>query len=210
MTSAETWAAYAEATIYLGAPDGTVRVEWAPAGHQAGTFPGPAGQALYVVTAFNPGGAVCDPSENARGQIALEQELKRVGLDCWPAAGGDPSWAHVEPSVAVIGIDREAALALGSRYDQEAIFELTPRHRTVLSCRDGRQTTTGWRIDELRSDHPEAGRAHTGRQIAMSAHAANPLAGAGMSGRSLVGHHAIAAPGSTTPTLPTPRTGTWF
>jgi hypothetical protein len=150
-------------------------------------FPGPAGQALYVVTACNPAGAVRDPSENARGQVALEQELRRAGLQWWPAAGGDPPWAHVEPSVAVIGIDPEAALALGSRYGQEAIFELTPRYRTVLSCQDGRQTTTGWRIDQLRSDRPEAARARTGRQIAPGACAADPLAGAGKSGRSVIG-----------------------
>jgi len=187
MTAADRWPAYTESVVYFAAPDGTVRVGWAPAGHQAGTFPGRAGYALYVVTAFNPGGAFRDPSENGRAQVALEDELRRAGLKCWRAAGGDPAWSHVEPSVAVIGIDRAAALAIGRRYGQEAIFELTSRHRTILSCRDGKKSTTGWRIDQLCTDHPEAGRAHTGRQLAVGAHIANPLAGTGMSGPSPVG-----------------------
>jgi Protein of unknown function (DUF3293) len=127
--SAGGWAAYAEAIVYFAAPEGTMRVEPYPLGH-AGVLPGAAREALYIVTAWNPDGSDRDARDNARAQATLEQELTRAGLEYWTAAGGDPAWSHVEASVAVIGIDRATALALGRRYRQEAIFELTPRFRS--------------------------------------------------------------------------------
>ena len=40
-------------------------------------------------------------------------------------SGGNPSWTHVEPGAAVIGMDEADAVALGAEFGQEAIFVLT-------------------------------------------------------------------------------------
>jgi hypothetical protein len=57
---------------------------------------------------------------------------------------GDPSWTHVEPGVAVLGMDEADALVLGAEFGQDAIFVLTPADRRVVGCVDRRVTATGW------------------------------------------------------------------
>ena len=83
------------------------------------------------------------------------KELKEQSLTVWPAAGGDPSWTHVEDSAAVIGMDEAEAMALGAQFGQEAIFVLTPADRQVVGCAQRRIVATGWSI-EPEADVPGA------------------------------------------------------
>jgi hypothetical protein len=91
-------------------------------------------------------GTVSDAS-NAAAQARFVAELERRGLTWWPAAGGDPSWKHVEVSAAVIGMDEADAIALGAEFGQDAIFALTPAGRRVIGCADRRVVATGWSIE---------------------------------------------------------------
>jgi hypothetical protein len=172
----DAWAAYAEAVLYLDTPSGTVRVRPGPLGLTMGVFPGQQGQILHVITAHNPSGVVHAPADNAAAQARLEAELSRRELPWWQAAGGDPGWTHVEASAAVFGLDREAAIALGQQYGQDAVFELTPTFRAVVDCDTGRTLTTGWQIEALQDGHPETGRAAGGRQPTDSTGQIPPLA----------------------------------
>lgn len=113
----------------------------------AGEYPDPGGRTIYVITAHNPGGRLATDKENAAAQAGLVAVLERQGLTWWPAAGGDPSWTHVETSAAVIGIEAAEAIALGRHFGQDAIFALTPGYRQVLGCTGMRVTSTGWSIE---------------------------------------------------------------
>ena len=141
------WDAYVGAVMRIEAPGGVIWVRPAPVTRTAGTYPEPAGRAIYVITAHNPGGRMASDTANASAEARLAEELERRGLTWWPAAGGNPSWTHVEPSAAVIGMDEADAVALGAEFGQDAIFVLTPADRRVIGCADRRVVATGWSIE---------------------------------------------------------------
>jgi Protein of unknown function (DUF3293) len=145
------WDAYAGAVIRIERPGGVVWVRPAPLTRTAGDYPDPGGRAIYVMTAHNPGGRMASDAANASAEARLTAELERRGLTWWPAAGGDPSWTHVEPGAAIIGMDEADAVALGAEFGQDAIFVLTPADRRVVGCADRRVSMTGWSIE------PDAG-----------------------------------------------------
>jgi hypothetical protein len=142
----EAWDAYMTTEVRIELPDGAVRVFAAPPFTASGGYPDPAGRPIAVITAHNPHGRIVSADENEKAQGDLETELTRQGRDWWPAAGADPTWTHVEQSVAVPGMDEAEALELGTRYGQEAIFILTPASRKVVDCVSGRRSITGWVI----------------------------------------------------------------
>lgn len=109
-----------------------------------GEYPDPEARVIYVITAHNPGGKIASDTANAAAETRLTAELERRRVTWWPAAGGNPSWTHVEPGAAVIGIDETDAVALGAEFRQDAIFVLTPVDRRVVGCTDNRVVTTGW------------------------------------------------------------------
>ncbi len=75
------------------------------------------------VTACNPFGARLDAACNARRQAALALEIARHGHAACDGMGEHPSgeWPG-EPSFLVLGVDRSAAQALGSQFEQNAIL----------------------------------------------------------------------------------------
>ena len=141
------WDAYVGAVMRIEAPGGAIWVRPAAVTHTVGTYPEPAGRAIYVITAHNPGGRMASDTENALAEARLAEELQRRGLMWWSAAGGNPSWTHVESSAAVIGIDEADAVVLGAEFGQDAIFALTPAGRRVIGCSDKRVAATGWSIE---------------------------------------------------------------
>ena len=100
-----------------------------------------------MITAHNPGGQLASDAANGSAQALLEAELERRGLTWRPAAGGDPSWTHVEASAAVIGMGEADAIALAAEFGQDAIFVLTPAERQVVGCAEKRIVATGWSIE---------------------------------------------------------------
>ena len=74
------------------------------------------------LTAWNPFSGERSPCENAAANAALEADLKARGLAYFhgEGQGSDPQWAP-EASFLALGLTRQAAIALGRRYQQNAI-----------------------------------------------------------------------------------------
>lgn len=140
------WSAYIAALLRIETPGGLVWVRPAPISLTSGGYPEPEGRTICVITAHNPRGRIVSTADNAAAQAQLVTELQAQGRTCWPAAGGDPSWTHVEDSVAVIGMDEADAIALGAKCKQDAIFVLTPAERRVVGCVERRTVATGWSV----------------------------------------------------------------
>jgi uncharacterized protein DUF3293 len=128
------WNAYVAAVIRIETPGGVVWVRPALITRTVGEYPDPEALAIYVMTAHNPGGKIASYTANAAAEARLTAELEWRAVTWWLAAGGNPSWTHVEPGAAVIGIDQADAVALGAEFGQEAIFVLTPFDRRVVGC----------------------------------------------------------------------------
>ena len=141
------WSAYIAALLRIETPGGLVWVRPAPISRTSGEYPEPERRAICVITAHNPGGRVVSGADNAARQAQLVAEVEARGLTWWPAAGGDPSWTHVEDSVAVIGMDETEAVELGAQFGQDAIFVLTPAERRVVGCAERRTVATGWSLE---------------------------------------------------------------
>ena len=140
------WDAYVTTEVRIEVPGGAVRVFAAPPFQASGSYPDPAGRPIAVITAHNPYGRVVSPEENEKAQADLEAGLTSQGREWWPAAGADPTWTHVEQSVAIPGMDEAEARELGARLHQEAIFIVTPASRKVIDCLSGHRSITGWVI----------------------------------------------------------------
>jgi len=91
---------------------------------------------LFVLTAWNPSGIERDQDANDGAEHVLESELTSGGLVWWPAYGRSPDDSWSEPGVAIAGLDRAAACALGERYGQLAVYELTSDAVRVVRCTD--------------------------------------------------------------------------
>src|SRR5690348_14167237 len=91
---------------------------------------------LFVLTAWNPGGVDRDRAANDEAERELESELASADASFWPALGRSPDDSWSEPGVAVAGLDRYAACALGERYGQLAVYELTGDVVRVVRCVD--------------------------------------------------------------------------
>jgi hypothetical protein len=128
-TNDELWDTYAGALISCEIDGRVVRLR-APE-----VDPLPA-DPLFVLTAWNPGGVDRDVATNDDAERALEQELASAGTTSWPALGRSPDDSWSEPGVAVTGPDRAAACALGKRYGQLAVYELTEELVRVVRCAD--------------------------------------------------------------------------
>ncbi|WP_427312376.1 DUF3293 domain-containing protein [Cupriavidus sp. H39] len=74
------------------------------------------------ITAANPHSRRCGDDANARRQLALAQDLERMGLAAMAAAGEHPSngWP-AEPSFLVPGLSLHDARMLGEKYGQNAV-----------------------------------------------------------------------------------------
>jgi len=133
------WDLYVSAVIECEI-DGRVQTLRGP---RAGALPADA--PIFVLTAYNPSGIDRDASRNEADERRLEHELQAGGVRFWPALGGsrDGSWS--EPGVAVVGLDREQACALGGRYGQLAVFELTADEVHVVTCADAEIVRTAGR-----------------------------------------------------------------
>ncbi|GAA2745337.1 hypothetical protein GCM10009868_26450 [Terrabacter aerolatus] len=134
--------AYLTVQLRLHLPAGLLVIESAESGVAVGEAPP---QPIHIVTAYNPRGRGATETENRRAQRALVEQLDGGQASHNPAAGADPAWLHVEPSVAIVGLTRQDAIDLGRRFNQDAVFEWTADALTVLSCTDDTTVALGWR-----------------------------------------------------------------
>lgn len=111
---------------------------------------------VHVVTAFDPGPQRYSPEENARRQAALESELP-AGTARWSAVAGAADGSHTETSVLVVGLTDDAAVRLGARWGQDAVFRWSPATWAILPCDGSAPIVTSWaarRVDDRRHSGP--------------------------------------------------------
>jgi hypothetical protein len=145
--AADVWAAYVRAEIDLALPDG-LRLTFMPAppGTVEGTWPFESRETLHIITAWNPGSRPVTATENAQRQGALEAALAAEGLRWLPAVGRSPDGTWQEESMAIRDLPRADAVALGRRFGQRAIYELSATGLTIVGCLDDVVRTLGWRL----------------------------------------------------------------
>ena len=92
--------------------DAFVRL-YASSGHASGAF----------ITAYSPFSEPQSPEANEAAHARLGEELKALGRPVIEGIGADPTghWPE-EKSYFVLGVDLDAARALGLRYQQNAII----------------------------------------------------------------------------------------
>jgi hypothetical protein len=129
MTQDELWDTYAGAVITCEVDGRTCRLRG------AAVDPMPS-DPLFVLTAWNPGGVDRERAANDDAERILEQELASGGMLHWAALGRSPDDSWSEPGAAVAGLDRASACALGERYGQLAVYELTGDVVRVVRCAD--------------------------------------------------------------------------
>jgi hypothetical protein len=145
--AADVWAAYARAEIDLALPDGPqLTFVPAPPGTVEGTWPFESRETLHVITAWNPGSRPATLAANAERQAALAAALAEGRLRWLPAVGRSPDGAWREESMAIRNLTRAAAVALGRRFGQRAIYELSATGLTIVGCLDDVARTMGWRL----------------------------------------------------------------
>jgi hypothetical protein len=141
------WGRYARTVVVLVRPDANNLVVEAATPGRTGVWPWPAGDAVHVLTAWDPGDARPGEAANRANQAALEAEIKSSGPDgLWDAVGVDPESGHREEGVAVRGLTLGAVLDLGARYGQDAVFEWTPTAWAIVACRGDRRRDFGWTV----------------------------------------------------------------
>lgn len=92
-----------------------------------------------MITASNPGSEDTHPQRNADANDALAALLADIAAAALPVVGAarDGSWR--EDSFLVSGITRADAVAIGARFGQLALFELTDDTLAVVEVASGRQ-----------------------------------------------------------------------
>jgi Protein of unknown function (DUF3293) len=103
---------------------------WIGAADLLARFSGP----IHVLTAWNPGHERLRDAVNAHANRRLEARIRESRPTVFEARGESPEGDHAEDSFVVIGLEREAALALGREFRQAAIFELIDGAQIVVGC----------------------------------------------------------------------------
>ncbi|GAC1379945.1 MAG: hypothetical protein NVSMB48_04950 [Marmoricola sp.] len=87
----------------------------------------------YVVTAYNPGHAA-PQAANEEAQARLHDFLEASHLAWLPAVGRSRDHTWAEPSMALTGLSESEAIAIGRRFNQDAIFKWDGCALIVLPC----------------------------------------------------------------------------
>jgi hypothetical protein len=101
---------------------------------------------VHILTAWDPGPVRPGPAINRARQAALEDDLRPLATTMVAAVGVDPVTGHREEGVAVRGVSESVVLALGARYDQDAVFAWTPDAWSIVGSHDGLRLTSGWAV----------------------------------------------------------------
>lgn len=79
-------------------------------------------------------------------QADLEADLGLLSGQLLVAIGVDSATGRREEGVAVRGVPESEVLALGVRYDQDAVFAWTPAEWVIVACQRGRRLASGWSL----------------------------------------------------------------
>lgn len=102
-------------------------------------------EAIYLVTAWNPGAQALPFAENSARHQALVDDLDHNGVNHWDAAGYSEDRSWIELGLALPDIAEGTALEVGRRVGQLALYRWTAIELAVLDCGDGAALATyGW------------------------------------------------------------------
>jgi Protein of unknown function (DUF3293) len=139
----DAWAGYARTAVAIAGPRGTLTVAAARAG-DVGAWPWGTPDALFVLTAWDPGDERPGLHENRRRQASLEEDVRRLTDARWDAVGVDPETGRREEGVVVGQLSEAEATALGAQYGQDAVFRWTPDAWEIVACTGQRRVVLGW------------------------------------------------------------------
>jgi hypothetical protein len=109
---------------------------------------------LAIVTACNPHDRPTDDETNRRADAALAAELDRLGWRRFRVIGGSPDGAHQEPGWGVDCGSMAAAIDLGRRWGQVAVFWVEQEALHLVDCHDGSVEALGSWSGRTRFDLP--------------------------------------------------------
>ena len=92
------------------------------------------GVQIHVITAWNPGDERPSSEVNDTQNNQLLADISAMGFEALEALGSDSNSTHAEKSWAVIGLTDKAAIELGKKYGQVAVFRITESQQSVLGC----------------------------------------------------------------------------
>ena len=92
------------------------------------------GVQIHVITAWNPGDERPSSEVNDTQNNQLLADISAMGIEALEALGSDSNSTHAEKSWAVIGLTDKAAIELGKKYGQVAVFLITESQQSVLGC----------------------------------------------------------------------------
>ena len=92
------------------------------------------GVQIHVITAWNPGDERPSSEVNDTQNNQLLADISAMGFEALEALGSDSNSTHAEKSWAVIGLTDKAAIELGKKYGQVAVFLITESQQSVLGC----------------------------------------------------------------------------
>ena len=92
------------------------------------------GVQIHVITGWNPVDERLGSEVNDARNEQLHADISALGFDALAALGSDPNSSHSEKSWAVVGLTDNAAVELGKKYGQVAVFRITESCLSVLGC----------------------------------------------------------------------------
>lgn len=135
-------AAFANSLLAIELETGWVTLTPDPGGGSVGH---PGRIDLWVVTAFNPGGALRSLEENRRAHADLVEAL----TDAAPrrTIAGNADGSYVEPGRAFVDDTAHRALGLARRFDQAAVFRWHSAALEVVDAGGAQLSATPWRLE---------------------------------------------------------------
>ena len=133
------WETYSNAVVMAEIAPGKYTPLNGPSAVHEWPFEGP----VFGITAWDPQGVHRSTKENETANQALAADLLTLGLHFVQGYGAGLEDHDGEPGFIVWGTDRATACRLGSMFDQDAIYEITPDTLSVLSCFDENLVSKG-------------------------------------------------------------------
>ena len=118
-------------------PAATSALEATAAAASAPAVAGLLAMPVTILTAGDPYPHVLGAAENAARMSALIADLDAAGVPHLPALGRSPDHRESEVSLALLGVDRAAALRIAAAHGQLAVFEIDDATISCVAVADG-------------------------------------------------------------------------
>jgi len=128
------WESYRDTVIEAELVPETLTALTGDAGVEPWPFPGP----VFVITGWNPQGVSLGEERHGNINQQIAEDVVGRGGRYVMGVGRSPDGSHAEPSIIAWRITRADAIDMGSKANQDAVFEIDADELRLISCRDGR------------------------------------------------------------------------